>query len=152
MKSITKTSMVLLVALMLSSVSVFAQKKGTANNGYSKQKVVYHVNNLQTAKAALRNVKNHLNALGDKNIEIRVVTHSSGAFVLVEGTQDKKGHSFNDQVASLAGRGVKFYICNNTIRGKKIDESKINLHAKRVPSGVAEVAELQQKGFVYLKP
>lgn len=152
MKSITQTGLTVLALFVFSISAIAAEKKGTANNGYNKQKVVYHINDLQKAKGALRNVKNHLNALGDKNVQIRVVTHSSGAFALVEGSRDKKGNSFNDQVASLAGRGVKFYICNNTIRGKKIDESKINLHAKKVPSGVAEVAHLQQLGFKYVKP
>jgi len=142
--------MALVASLVLFSFTASAADK--ANNGYNKQKVVYHVNNLQTAKGALRNVKNHLNALGEKNVEIRVVTHSSGAFALVEGSKDKKGNSFGDQVASLANRGVKFYICKNTIRGKKIKKSKINMNAKEVPSGVAEVAHLQQQNFLYIKP
>ena len=150
MKSITKMSLVIAAAvLLLVNVSAIA---GKAKNGYDTQKVVYHINNLQTAYGALRNVKNHLNALGDKNVEIRVVTHSSGAFALVEGMKDKKGHTFSDNIAALANRGVKFYICANTIRGKKIDKAKINLNAKVVPSGVAEVAHLQQKGFLYVKP
>ena len=131
---------------------------GTAKNGYNKQKVVYHVNNIHTATGALRNVKNHLNAVGDKNIEIIVVTHSSGAFALVDGAMGKKNkktgkvYNFNDTVASLANRGVKFQICANTIRGKKIDENKISEYAEIIPSGVAQVADLQQKGYQYIKP
>ncbi len=128
------------------------QELKPAKNGYSQQKVVYHVNDLQTANGALRNVKNHLNALGDENVEIIVVTHSSGAFSMVDGTQDKKGNSFEDTIQKLSNRGVKFNICANTIRGKKIDSNKINLNAKVVPSGVAEVAHLQQKGYLYVKP
>ncbi len=150
MKSIIKTGLALAAAAMIVAGPASAAKK--AKNGYNPQKVVYHVNNLQTAYGALRNVKNHLNALGDKNIEVRVVTHSSGAFAMVDGTKDKKGHSFSDTIAALSNRGVKFYICANTIRGKKIAKDKINLNAKVVPSGVAEVAHLQQKGFLYIKP
>ena len=128
------------------------QELKPAKNGYNQQKVVYHVNNLQTANGALRNVKNHLNALGDKNAEIIVVTHSSGAFAMVDGSKDKKGNSFDDTIQKLANRGVKFTICANTIRGKKIDKNKINLNAKIIPSGVAEVAHLQQQGYLYVKP
>ncbi|NOY67084.1 MAG: hypothetical protein GXP13_06710 [Gammaproteobacteria bacterium] len=128
------------------------QELKPAKNGYFQQKVVYHVNNLQTAYGALRNVKNHLNALGDKNAEIIVVTHSSGAFAMVDGSKDKKGHSFDSTIQKLANRGVKFTICANTIRGKKINKNKINLNAKVIPSGVAEVADLQQKGYLYVKP
>ena len=48
--------------------------------------------------------------------------------------------------------GVKFEICANTIRGKKIPKQKINENATIVPSGVAEIANLEQKGYVYVKP
>ena len=149
MKSIIKTGLALAAATMIVAGPATA---GKAKNGYNTQKVVYHVNNLQTAFGALRNVKNHLNALGDKNIEVRVVTHSSGAFAMVDGTKDKKGKTFSDTIAALSNRGVKFYICANTIRGKKIPKDKINLNAKVIPSGVAEVAHLQQKGYLYVKP
>ena len=128
------------------------QELKPAKNGYYQQKVVYHINDVNKAFGALRNVKNHLNALGDENVEIIVVTHSSGAFAMVDGTKDKKGKTFGDTIQTLSDRGVKFNICANTIRGKKINKNKINLHASVVPSGVAEVAHLQQKGYMYVKP
>ena len=141
----------------LVGLSATAVQAGTAKNGYDKQKVVYHINNIHSATGALRNAKNHLNAVGDENIEIIVVTHSSGAFALVDGAmgkKDKKGvvYNFKDQIAGLANRGVKFQICANTIRGKKIDKNKINENAEIIPSGVAHVAHLQQKGYLYVKP
>jgi len=148
---------VVLLAATLVGMSFTAQA-GSAKNGYDKQKVVYHVNNIHTATGALRNAKNHLNAVGDKNVEMVVVTHSSGAFALVDGSMGKKSkksgkvYNFNDTVASLANRGVKFQICANTIRGKKIAKGKINENAEIIPSGVAHVAHLQQKGYIYVKP
>lgn len=156
MKSTFSKTFLLLVTLAL-GLAMSNVQAGTAKNGYSKQKVVYHVNNIHSAKGAFRNVKNHLNAVGDENLDIIVVTHSSGAFALVDGAmgkKDKKGktYSFNDTIASLANRGVKFQICANTIRGKKIDKNKISEYAEVVPSGVAQVAELEQNGYVYLKP
>ncbi len=156
MKLLTKAGVLALAAAV--GLGVSSVQAGTAKNGYDKQKVVYHVNNIHTATGALRNVKNHLNALGDKNIEVIVVTHSSGAFALVDGAMGKKNkktgkvYNFSDTIASLANRGVKFQICANTIRGKKIDKSKINMHAEIVPSGVAQVAHLQQMGYLYVKP
>jgi len=147
--------------LSLVATSAFAAgpaKDGSAKNGYLKSKVVYHINNIHTATGALRNVKNHLNAVGDKNIELIVVTHSSGAFAMVDGAMGKKSkktgktYKFADTIASLANRGVKFTICANTIRGKKINKNLINENAEVIPSGVAEVAFLQQKGYMYVKP
>lgn len=154
---------IIIAATLFSMVATTAfaagpAKDGSAKNGYLKQKVVYHINNIHTATGALRNVKNHLNALGDKNVEIIVVTHSSGAFAMVDGAMGKKSkktgkvYNFNDIIATLANRGVKFTICANTIRGKKINKNLINEHAEVIPSGVAEVAFLQQKGYLYVKP
>ena len=157
MKSTLKKATLLVSALVL-ALGLTSVQAGSAKNGYDKQKVVYHVNNIHTATGALRNVKNHLNALGDENIEVIVVTHSSGAFAMVDGSMGKKDpktgevYNFNDTIASLANRGVKFAICANTIRGKKIDQNKINQYAEVIPSGVAHVAHLQQKGYLYVKP
>ncbi len=156
-----KKSIIAITALIsMIATSVFAgpAHDGPAKNGYYKQKVVYHVNNVHSATGAFRNIKNHLNALGDKNVEIIVVTHSSGAFALVDGAMGKKSkktgkvYNFNDTIAALANRGVKFTICANTIRGKKINKNLINENAEIIPSGVAEIAFLQQKGYYYIKP
>lgn len=151
MKSMFKNGLVLVTAALLALGMLNAQA-GSAKNGYNKQKVVYHINSIEHANAALRNIKNHLNAVGDDNIDLIVVTHSGGAFTLVDGSKDSKGHTFGDTVAALANRGVKFQICANTIRGKKIDKNKISPYAEVVPSGVAQIAHLEQQGYVYIKP
>ncbi len=149
---------VLLFAAAMLMLGMSTAQAGNAKNGYNKQKVVYHVNNIHSAKGAFRNIKNHLNAVGDENLEIVVVTHSSGAFALVDGAMGKKDkktgkvYNFNDTIAGLANRGVKFQICANTIRGKKIDKNKVSEYAEIVPSGVAQVVDLEQKGYYYLKP
>lgn len=147
-----KLATVAVLGASLIGCNAMDTKRKQANNGYNQQKVVYHINDINHAYGALRNVKNHLNALGDENADIVVVTHSGGAFTLVDGSSDQKGHRFDEAIQALANRGVKFDICANTIRGKKIDKSKINLNAKIVPSGVAEVAHLEQEGYVYIKP
>lgn len=153
-------SMVVLIVTTLALSSTTAQAVDRAkskNNEYHPQKVVYHVNDIARAKGAFRNIKNHLNAIGDANANFIVVTHSSGAFALVDGAMGKKDKDGNiydlrDMIAFLANRGVKFEICANTIRSKKIPKQKINEYAVVVPSGVAEVANLEQKGYVYIKP
>ena len=156
MKMLSKAALIAAGLTMTASAYAVDPTKD-AKNGYKQQKVVYHINDIHTAKGSLRNVKNHLNALGDENIELIVVTHSSGAFAMVDGAmgeKDKKGeaYNFNDDIAGLANRGVKFQICANTIRGKKIPKEKINEHAEIIPSGVAHVAHLQQQGYLYVKP
>jgi len=115
-------------------------------------KVVYHVNTgVDTAAAILGNVRNHLNA--DPSAKIVVVTHGAGIDFLLDGAKDSKGREFTGMVSDLAGKGVQFRVCNNTLTSRNIDANKVSMDAKIVPSGVAEVARLQAKeGHMYLKP
>ena len=115
-------------------------------------KAVYHVNTgVETAAAILNNVRNHLNA--DPKAQIAVVTHGPGIDFLLEGAKDSQGREFSGAVGELAGRGVQFRVCNNTLITRKIEPSRVLMEGKIVPSGVAEVARLQSReGYVYLKP
>lgn len=115
-------------------------------------KVVYHVNtDVETAAAILNNINNELNA--SPTDKIVVVTHGPGIDFLVNNAKDSKGREFSGQVSALAGRGVVFKVCNNTLQTRKIDAANLLMETSIVPSGVAEVARLQAKeGFVYLKP
>ena len=114
-------------------------------------KVVYHVNDVANATAAMRNIQNHLNA--EPKAQIVVVTHSKGIDFLLNDAKDEKGNAYATQVAGLKDQGVDFRVCRNTLTGRKIPETSVLLDAKIVPSGVAEIGMLQAtQGFVYLKP
>jgi len=116
-------------------------------------KVVYHVNDSDNANAmaALRNIKNELNA--EPNTHIVVVTHSKGIDFLLNDAQDKNGNPYEPIVQGLKDRGVEFRVCNNTLKSRKLEASAVIPEATIVPSGVAEIARLQAKeGYVYLKP
>ena len=115
-------------------------------------KVVYHLNEgIQQASRAVGNIRNHLNA--DPNAKIVVVTHGPGIDFLLEGAKNMVEQPFAGAIGELAGRGVEFRVCNNTLVSRKIEPTKVVMEAKVVPSGVAEVARLQAKeGHVYLRP
>lgn len=115
-------------------------------------KVVYHVNTgIETAAAALNNIQNHLNA--DPKAKIVVVTHGPGIDFLLQDAKDSRGREFSSAVSGLAGKGVEFRVCNNTLVTRNLNPDTLLMESKIVPSGVAEVARLQAKeGFVYLKP
>lgn len=114
-------------------------------------KTVYHINDSDNATAAMRNIKNHLEA--DPTAKIVVVTHSKGIDFLLEGATDKKGNPYNIAVEELQAKGVDFRVCNNTLVSRKIDPKTVLPGAHIVPSGVAELGKLQStEGFVYIKP
>lgn len=136
-----------------------------AAEGYGKQKVVYHINydNPKKQAGALRNIQNHINAVGKENLDLKVVMHGKGLTLLLEpgsagNTKFKAGNATDQMQAKIAGlkdQGVGFQVCANTLRGKKISyESDLYdvSQADIVPSGVAELAHLQAQGYTYIKP
>ncbi|MDX5151873.1 MAG: DsrE family protein [Acidiferrobacterales bacterium] len=120
---------------------------------YGKQKVVYHINykDLKRQKGALRNIQNHINAVGAKNLDLRVVMHGGGFTLLQAADKDLE---MQNKIISLKEQGVKFQMCANTIRGKKLDKKKLFglKDSDIVPSGVAEIAHLEAEGFSYIRP
>ncbi|NWG87991.1 MAG: DsrE family protein [Hydrogenophilaceae bacterium] len=120
-------------------------------NADAPENVVYHVNDSANASAAIQNINNHLNA--SPKAKIVVVTHGKGIDFLLEGAQDANGNPYDARVQALKAKGVEFDVCNNNLKGRKIDPKTVLPEATIVPSGVAELSKLQAKaGYVYVKP
>lgn len=145
--------------LLLATGSVHADR-------YGKQKVVYHINydNPKQQAGALRNIQNHINAVGAENMDIKVVLHGNGLALLLYPDSLKSLKKFkhanaNDQMTAsidgLKNQGVAFNVCANTVSGRKVDLEN-DLYdvdsADIVPSGVAELSYLQGLGYTYIKP
>jgi intracellular sulfur oxidation DsrE/DsrF family protein len=133
----------------LAAIAVTLSMTAAASEG---TKVVYHINEgVQQASRAIGNIRNHLSA--DPKAKIVVVTHGPGIDFLLEGAENMAGAKFTGAIAELSGRGVEFRVCNNTLVSRKINKDQVIQEAKIVPSGVAEVANLQAKEkYVYLRP
>jgi hypothetical protein len=115
-------------------------------------KVVYHISNTeQQTKLALQYIRNHLEV--NPKAQIVVVTHALGVDFLREGVRDKNGNPYNVPVEELDFRGVRFLVCDITLRERQMKQSQFIPEAKFVPSGVAEITRLQQReGYAYLRP
>ncbi len=137
-----------------------------AADGYPKQKVVYHINydNPKQQAGALRNIQNHINAVGAENLDLRVVLHGNGLALLVypDALENlpkfKHGNANMEMTAKVEGlksQGVNFNVCANTVKGRGVDLAN-HLYGVAdtdiVPSGVAELAKLQAEGYTYIKP
>lgn len=131
-----------------------------------KQKVVYHVNyyGAQAEAAALRNIQNHINAVGAENLELKVVLHGNGLAMLMypdavgkNGNKMKEGNATEEMQATITGlknQGIQFQICANTLKGRNIATNDLYDFSESdvVPSGVAQLAILQGQGYAYVKP
>jgi intracellular sulfur oxidation DsrE/DsrF family protein len=149
----------------LATIFIFASTSAFADR-YSKQKVVYHINYDTPKKqaGALRNIQNHINAVGAENMDIKVVLHGNGLSLLVNPDSLSKLPKFKHanatdamtgRVDGLKNQGVKFQVCANTVKGRKVDMENDLYNVSQsdiVPSGVAELTHLQMAGYTYIKP
>ena len=115
-------------------------------------KVVYHISDTEAqASRAIVYINNHLEV--NPEAKIVVVTHAFGVDFLMDGAKNKTGNPYNIPVEALAMRGVKFEVCEITLRERKLKRSQFIPEATFVPSGVAEITRLQQReGYAYLRP
>lgn len=116
-------------------------------------KVIYHIDDAETqGLKGLRNIRNHLDVSPQTNII--VVTHANGVDLLMEGVKDKKNNvEYASLVSALKSRGVKFEVCEITLKNRNLKKEQFILDADFTPSGVVRVADLQYKdGFSYIKP
>ena len=154
-----------LFALLFGLLAIGAAATAVADDYYGKQKVVYHVNSYgaKGQEAALRNIQNHINAVGAENLDLKVVMHGDGVSMVIDPDflpQDSKMKEANanaDMQARIAGlkqQGVDFQICANTLKGRIVPMEALYDAKKEdvVPSGVAELSRLQQMGYTYVKP
>lgn len=125
-----------------------------ANDYYGKQKVVYHINtdDDKTLNAALGNIQNHIDAVGKDNIDLVVVMHGNGVDLLKKANDNP---DLQSKIINLKNQKVGMKVCGVTLKKKNIDYKNDLFDVAKediVPSGVAELARLQGKGYVYVKP
>jgi intracellular sulfur oxidation DsrE/DsrF family protein len=130
-----------------------------------KQKVVYHINDddPKHQTAALRNIQNHINAVGAENLDLKVVMHGDGLALLLypdskDRTKMKMANAHDQMQARIAGlkdQDIQFQVCANTLKGRNIDAEQDLYDVSKadiVPSGVAQLGILQSQGYAYIKP
>lgn len=135
---IRKTLVVL--SLALASMGALAQDKAA-----------YHINDTDAqALGALRNAKNHLDT--DPAAQITFVTHAAGVDFLMQDAKDRNGNPYEIAVQELIKRGVKFEVCEITLKNRNLKREQFIAEASYTPSGVVRLVKLQGQGYAYLKP
>lgn len=121
---------------------------------HAQDKVVYHIDNAEAqATRALRNIRNHLDVAPETRIV--VITHAEGVDFLMEGAKDRKNPNIDyaSLVSALKARGVRFEVCEITMRNRGLKKDQFIMDADFVPSGVVRIGELQyREHYAYIKP
>lgn len=124
---------------------------------------IYHCDFGDAARVGqmITNIDNHLSVYGYDPFKVKIVVVAHGQGIKpfldnLDGTPwsgEAPNPSLFERYQGLAKHGVEVFLCRITLSRNKIDESKARTDGfiKRVPSGVAALAELQAKGFGYVK-
>jgi intracellular sulfur oxidation DsrE/DsrF family protein len=115
--------------------------------------VVYHIDDAESQGIkGLRNIRNHLDV--SPKTKVIVVTHANGVDIMMEGAKDQKnGIEYAPLVGALKSRGVRFEVCEITLKNRNLKKDQFILDTDFTPSGVVRVADLQyQNHFAYIKP
>jgi intracellular sulfur oxidation DsrE/DsrF family protein len=158
-------------ALALSGAALGATRVGAAPGKLNLSDIkkdtdiacLYHCDfgDVQRFSQMLTNINNHLSVyeFDPMRVKLVIVTHGAGIkYFLADrsGTPWEKDQIDEDifkRYVGLTKFGVEAYLCEITYKRQNIDMAKTrnDPSLKFVPSGVATVAELQGKGFAYLK-
>ena len=127
---------------------------GFSSLSMAEDKIVYHIDDASVqATKGLRNIRNHLDIA--PSTKIIVVTHANGIDFLMDGAKDAKNPNIDyaSLVGALKARGVRFEICEITLKNRSLKKDQFIMDADFTPSGVARVGQLQSRErFAYIKP
>src|SRR5688572_31202506 len=99
-------------------LALLALLGGCAGSVPQHDKVVYHLSEgLPQASNGLRNIGNHLEV--NPNARIVVVSHARGVDFLMKDAKDANGNRYEDLVEQLKMRGVRFEVCEITLRSEE---------------------------------
>lgn len=147
--------------LFIAALAVFTlaalplgQDRAYAAEGKAKVKVLYHVDGKDpdVAKYALALINKHIEAEGGpENIDVELVVHGP-ALALFE--KDKMDPEMTKRFDQIIEKGVKAEMCQVSMKifGKTLDNLAKGFVATLHPVAVKRIADLQQQGYLYIKP
>jgi len=121
--------------LLLSSFSMHAQHKiiwEIASGDTAQQRVLFNQLNNVLAEAP--------------DAQIEVVFHSQSVYTMLKDT----GY-FKPQISALHKKGIVFAVCNNSLKKRNIDTSRVIPEAIIVPVAILEIVKKQEEGRSYIK-
>ena len=123
---------------------------GAALASASDNKVVYHLSDRERVLFVLGNIENHFKAFAPGEVTIALVVHGEplGAFRKIA-----ENERFTEHLRGLAEKGLTPFACVNTMEWLKIGLADLPQGFEVADKGgVVKLAELQQKGFAYIRP
>ena len=146
-------SAVILCAFMTFAVAPAADA-GSSRGPDGRLKVLYHIDgsDVKVAKYALALIKKHIEAEGglDK-IDIKVVVHGPALKLFDRETVDP---GLKDKLKLIVDQGVQPEMCQVSMKlfNKPLEALAPGFIPTAHPVAVKRIADLQEQGYLYIKP
>lgn len=112
-------------------------------------RVVFHLDEAEKAQVqlVLNNIKNLIVDVGRKSVEIELVANGPGVLALL-----KTPNLHGEDVDRLAGLGVRFLACANSMDVRGVSEETLLDAVEVVPAGITVLVKRQAQGWAYVRP
>ena len=146
---------ILWIGIFLLAGVVSAQAGGDNHRtSDGKLKVLYHIDgsDVGTAKYAMALILKHIEAEGglDK-IDIKVVVHGPALMLFDRETVDP---ALKKKLKSVIDKGVEPEMCQVSMKlfNRSLDQLATGFKPTAHPVAVKRIADLQEQGYLYIKP
>jgi hypothetical protein len=114
-----------------------------------RYRVVFHIDEGTIARAnmVLHNIQNLTDDLGKDSVEVALVANGEGVTTLLRSPNVHKA-----RIRKLAGQGVQFLACGNSLRFMGLGRDDLLEFVTVVSSGVGELTKRQTGGWAYIRP
>lgn len=85
-----------------------------------------------------------------RKVEIKLVTYGPGINMFRKGKSNVLERL--DSLKKANGKALDYTVCSNTTRGMKVEKSEIVEFVHDLYPGIVRILELQEKGYVYIRP
>ncbi|HOZ50494.1 MAG TPA: DsrE family protein [Chitinophagaceae bacterium] len=137
MKNVT---FILSLLFMTLSIQLMAKKK--------QHKIIFqftNANDTMQQKAFVKQLENLNEFWPTANYE--VVLYNQGLELVM-----KNNSAYLERLKSLKNKGVRFVVCENTLKNRKISKDVfVSELVEYIPAGIAEIVEKQEQGWSYIK-
>lgn len=112
----------------------------------SQQKIIWEIATGDTSvqRMLYRQINNVLNAAPDTKIEL--VYHGQAIYALLRDTG-----FFKAEMLDIQKRGISMVACNNSLRNRGIDPSRLITNVSIAPVAILEISKKQSEGWSYIK-
>lgn len=133
-----------LLLLLLLALPVLGSLK--AQDAPPKHRIVMQLVSGDTLvhKGLMRQLRNMLEAA--PTLQMEVVCHGPGMDLLMSDRS-----IVADKVKQFSERGIVFLACENTIKERALERSKVLSEAGFVKAGIIHIVERQEQGWSYIK-